>query len=171
MTTYETLSIIIGILTLVLVCIGFYVTNRTLRIDHDWNRRLASAEALNVISDNSRISDLELLNKAFNYTESNDPILMDLINSKTNEDTRVLQVLLLRLNMFEMFAIGVVQGVYDEEYIKSTIGPAMIKVFRRFHNFIEHHRKYTKAYCGNLERIALQWELSDKSNYKRKRTA
>lgn len=170
MSKFEILSIFLQALSILLVCIGFYFTIFSLKKEHDWNRRNASAEALKVISDNSRITDLELLNTAFNYTESNEPILIETINKKTSEDGKILQILLLRLNMFEMFAIGIVQGVYDEEYIKATIGPAMIKAFRRFQNFIEHHRKFTKAYCGNLERMVLHWEMLEKGTYRRKRT-
>ena len=170
MTNFQKISLIISICSMVLILIGFYLTIYTLKRNHDWNRRSKSMDSLSISADSNRIVDLELLNKAFNYSQSNEPILLSTIDEKTKENPKLLQILLVRLNIFELYAIGIQQGVYDELLLKNSICTVMTRAYFRFKNFISKHREYNSDYCINLESLVLKWELEKKNVKPRKNT-
>jgi hypothetical protein len=170
-TSYQKWSLIISTISTILICFGFYLTIYSLRKNHDWNRRSKTSDALSAVIDTGRINDLESLNAAFRYTESNETILLATIDEKTKENPRLLQILLLRLNMFEVYAIGISQGIYDEEVIKATIEDSMKRAYFRFKNFIERHREFNNEFCSTLEATVLKWEHTKKNITRRKHTA
>jgi hypothetical protein len=171
LTKFQILTLTFSTISTILICIGFYFTNTSLKRNHDWNRRSKSIDALSPSSDRGRIEDLTILNEAFNYSQSNEPILLSTIDAKTKENPKILQILLARLNIQELYALGIYQGIYDEEFLKLSIGSSMKKSFFRFQNFIIKHREFSNRYCEALESIVLKWESEKQNMPKRKATA
>ena len=119
MTTYEFWNLSIKGMTLVAVLIGAYLTIRQLKLnakiyqdDHDWKRRDASnkiIQQINECPDNVRLNDIFQLST--NYT----PIELKLIEKKIKEDYTVQNSIHKVLNDYEGIAVGINQGLYDEE--------------------------------------------------------
>lgn len=169
-TNFQKISIALSLFSIILIAFGFYLTVYSLRRNHDWNRRSKTQDAMSIFVDSGRIGDLEILNSAFNYSQSNEPILLDNIDNKTKENPKLLQILFVRLNIFEMFAIGINQGVYDELIVKHSTAVIMTRAYFRFKNFINRQREHNSDFCTSLERLVLNWEASDKKNTNRKKT-
>ena len=74
LTRYQILSLVLSTISAILILIGFFLTIFSLKRNHDWNRRSKSIDALAPMTDRGRIDDLTILNEAFNYSQSNEPI-------------------------------------------------------------------------------------------------
>jgi hypothetical protein len=171
LTKYQKISIGLAIFSSTLIFVGFYLTIYSLRKNHDWNRRSKSIDSLSISTDSSRIIDLELLNQAFNYSQSNEPISLKTIEEKIKDNPKLLQILFVRLNIFELYALGIHQGVYDESFLHDAIWTVMTRAYFRFKLFIIKHREHNADYCSNLESLVLKWEAEKKNIKKRKKTA
>lgn len=145
MTTYEYWSLVIRGLTLFVILIGAYLTIRQLRLntkvfqdDHDWKRRDASTKIIQQINEcphNVRLNDIFQLST--NYT----PIKLKRIESKIAEDFTVQNSIHKVLNDYEGIAVGINQGLYDEEVIKNLREYAMTRVCTNFEEYIDKRRK------------------------------
>lgn len=171
LTRYELISLVISAISAVFLLIGFYVTVITIRKNHDWNRRYKSMEALAAATDQSRIADLQILNKCLKYSDSYEPIQLDLIDSKVEENPQLLHILLNRLNIFELYAIGVFNGVYDEEVMKHAVEAVMDRAYFRFENFIKRRKESNSTYCEHFESIVIKWRNDKRKVIPRRKTA
>ena len=120
MTTYEKFDLFIGLITLALFFVGTYIAyiqlkkiSSEIKSNHDWNRRAEALKAIDVAKDPNQSKDLEILEEKVNYFNRKDPIpISEIMNiSQGNEMLDLKEIIRRRLNTFELFCIGISQGV------------------------------------------------------------
>jgi len=180
MTLYEKINVIIQIITLLFLGIGLVFTiiqikkltcqlhqNSTIhKQNHLWNRMIASQNAL-LEHGTTKISKLLTEFDIVNRTEA---IPIAEINNKFTENPELQNSVHLYLNMYEGFARGVRQGIYDEEIIKNARKTAMIVCLRSFSAYIDNLKiKQPKALI-ELDTLVKKWQHEDLNTENRKVT-
>jgi hypothetical protein len=154
--------VVLQALTLVAVIIGLYLTIRQLKLltqthvnNHDWNRRRAAVEAIDV---SVLANDLPLLDEKFKIMSQGDPIPLDKIIQECNASAAVRAAVHRRLNYLEVLALGVIHRVFDEDIVKASQKTTFQRTVRQFGNYINHRR--TAGMTGvwkDLEDVDDRW--------------
>ena len=175
MSTFETLQIIIRATTLLVVIVSAYLTIKQLRLnavifqdDHEWKRRNASNEIIQQINEcehNIRLNDIFQLST--NYT----PLKLDLIEDKIQEDHTVQNSIHKVLNDYEGLAVGINQGLYDEEVIRYLREYAMTRVYANLEEYINKRRlTHTMDAWKNYHNLIKKWNAPKMESKFRQRT-
>ena len=148
-----------GTTVIALIYTGFqiYLLRKVHRDNHEWNRR-KSAQDL-TIDIGSRISDYNDLSVAFNLFNRTEAIPLDEINTKFAENPSLELKVLEFLNLFNIMARGVIEGVYDEEIIYKARSTSMIKTFEALKQYIEK-RKNERGIdiYSSIEALVNEWK-------------
>ncbi|MEO0788230.1 MAG: DUF4760 domain-containing protein [Bacteroidota bacterium] len=175
MTKYEIINLSIKALTFLVVLAGVVLTVRQLRLntkifrdEHDWKRRNAATEIVQQVNEcphNVRLNnEFELSN---NYT----PLDLDVVDSKIKLDLTLQNSIHKVLNDYEGFAVGINQGLYDEDVIKNLREYAMTRVYANFKNYIERRRQtHTPEAWNDYENLVNKWNEPKMRSKKRMRT-
>ena len=134
--------------------------------DHDWNRRIASQDALKEYNQSTISSGLQLQSE-FNYLSHTESIPLEKIEERFNNHPNLQLKLHQLLNFYEGLARGIFHNVYDEKIIKAARYNAMKKAFRAFNSYIESRRKNLSPDAwSDLELLINQWKADEKNKIK-----
>ena len=141
------LESILGIFNAFLLAIGFIFTIWQIRIlikthadNHEWNRRIATQEAISNFNQGTFIHDLNELNEMLSLFERKHPIPLAEIKEKFKDNPKVQTQCHTLLNFYEGLARGVKFGVYDEEIVENSRRGIM----ERTSNVLEEYIKYRR---------------------------
>lgn len=183
MTNYEIYSLVMDGFTALIALGGFVYagiqlkkTTEQLRAaykineaDHDWNRRIASQDALKEYNQSILSSELQ---SEFNYLDCTESIPLEKIEEGFKKHPTNLQAELHQLlNFYEGLARGISHNVYDEEIIKTARHNAMEKVFRAFNSYIRSRRNTSSPHAWEqLEYLVSKWKADEKNETRRSAT-
>ncbi len=150
--------------------ITVYLIHKTNKDNHEWNRRIASQNAIKDINIYSGDIITEL-NKIFNTHSSKESIPLKTILAEIDKDGDIQIKINYILNSYEALSRGVHHLIYDEEIIKVARRGIMINQYNLYHNYIEQRREVSnkKAY-SELEALINKWKLEDGNNSYREKT-
>lgn len=136
--------------------------------NHEWNRRIASQEAITQFRMKNKTKELR---NSLNQFDINEIIPLKAILEKFETEPDLKDFIHETLNTFEGYARGIVHGIYDEIIVKSAIKGAMIRHYSCFLPYINHVRKTRNPdlYC-DLENIVNKWKSEEKKVEYRQRT-
>lgn len=159
MTNYEIWSLIISALAILITIGGLLYAGNQIKLarkqlinaietieltrevhkdNHDWNRRIASQNAINSFRNQNKTKELR---ESLGQIDINDAIPLDTIISKFETDTYLQGYIHSVLNTFEGYSRGVNQGIYDEEVIRTALMGTMIRYYNCFRPYIVYVRK------------------------------
>ncbi len=166
-----TFTTILSLITLIVLTVGLYYSGRQLHLiqkafthDHDWRRRVSAQEALLSFSDG--VEHWKELEDAFNYMDAQKAIGIEKIEEEIQKKPSLKVTLGSLLNFYEMLAVGVSQGVYDEKLISLARGRAMIHVYYIFEQYIKKTQGHYPSVWTNMETLVNRWkhEKTEKSH-------
>lgn len=148
------LDSIIGIINTALLTIGFVFAIWQIRIlikthsdNHEWNRRIATQDAIIQFNQNTYIHDLNELNEILALFDRKHPIPLTEINTIFKENPKIQTQCHTLLNFYEGLARGVKFGVYDEDIVEN----ARKGIMERTHNVLEEYIKFRRnEYSPNV---------------------
>lgn len=126
---------------------------------NDWNKRSA-AQAMCIQYEELNPDKTELLN-TLKYFQNNGIATKSELASLFNDKPELRLVCHRLLNYFEYLCLGIKQGVYDEQVVKSFWSNVMPRLFIRLKPYIEQHRSEAVA---TVTVWALMEEYSNKWN-------
>ena len=101
----------------------------------------------------------QLLQKHFKYLANDDPISLQTINQECEVEPELLPAVNHHLNFYEVIAVGVRHGVYDEGIIKSTYSYVMTACYRQFYAYIADRRlKGVVDFASEVETLVQKWQ-------------
>jgi hypothetical protein len=166
MPDIETIKALLQGATLLILLIGLWLTIRQLQLltksnvdQHDWNRRKAAQDA--VVSSTREIEkDTLLLDDKFKIMSRTDPFSLDEIRQQLNADEKVKIALNKRFNTLEALALGVHQGVFDEEVVKTGYRMLFRRTLLLFRAYMEHRRNTTGSprVWREVDTLSQEWE-------------
>jgi hypothetical protein len=168
MTNYEELKILLGTIGLVFVCAGFLISayqtsqnTKALRANHDWNRRNAAQQAL--VSGSQDLDIKRKIEDSLGIIKNQKRISLAIIQEQLKQDSSLIVDLHRLLNIYESYARGIKQKIYDNEVIMDGRKSVMIRSFDIFFEYIEYRRSVgsSNAWC-NLEAIINDWKYQEK---------
>jgi len=170
MTDYEIWNLIIRSLTMIIVGAGLFYTGYQIKLsrlfhrdNHDWNRRIESQKAL--VHYNTTVMSTKL-NEMFDFMNINKSIPLDKIMSEIEKSKETQNLIHRYLNIYEGYARGIIQGIYDEELIKNARRGVMVKTYLRFKEYIEFRKQqWGPTAWKELESMANKWN-HESTNYK-----
>lgn len=171
MTKYEEINIILQIISLVLVTIGLLFTGSQIiklttqlkqnseihKQNHLWNRMIASQNALlehGSTKSNLLLKDLDIINRK-------EAIPLNELQAKFTENPELQNSVHLLLNIYESFARGVRQGIYDEEIIKNARKSTMITHLKSFSAYIDFLQTKQPKVLIELITLVNKWQHED----------
>jgi hypothetical protein len=160
----DIIRILLQIATPAILAIGLWLTLRQLRLlrqsyvdQHDWNRRKAAQDAIQT-TQKSIGEDTPLLNEKFQVMTSYDTIPLDQIRDECDADPKVRMAIHRRLNTFEELAVGVHQGVFDEDVLNAAYKEVFRRTRNRFREYIDHRRSIgTDAAWKEFDNLTQEW--------------
>lgn len=132
-------STIASAIGLLIAGISVWLAYRTLKSDHEWNRRKAAQDASSLFG--SRIEGRELLNVHYDYASSNDSISLEGIRNEFQSDDKLRPAVHSLLDYYELLARGVKTQIYDEDVVRRAWKGGMTRAVGRFRPYIEHRRE------------------------------
>lgn len=136
---------------------------------HEWNRRKAAQEAIETVRDLA--DDTPLLDEKFQIMSRNHPHSLEQVTAECDASGEVRTALHKRLNHFEMMAIGVKQGVLDEQVVKEAYKVMLRRSVNLFCHYIEHRRNTGNPEAWlTFETLSKKWVEEERSSQPRKRT-
>lgn len=172
----ENTKLLVQIISSVLVFIALLYAARQFKLatlvhrdNHDWNRRNAAQQA--TIDYASKIPGNEELNKTLKYTVAKEPIALTTIDAafENNESLRAIAHRV--LNYHESLAVGVLEGVYDENCIRNIRRSALELLFNAFKNYIDRFRSEIQPTAwSQQEQLINKWKIEDNPPTYRSRT-
>jgi hypothetical protein len=159
-----TIRLSVQIATFAILLIGLWLTLRQLRLlrksyvdQHEWNRRKAAQDAI----ENTQKAigeDTFLLDAKFKIMTSYDTIPRTQILDECDADPKVRIAIHRRLNTFEILALGVKKGVYDEDVLKAAYKEVFRRTLNRFREYIEQRRNLeTDLLWAQFEKLTQDW--------------
>ncbi len=177
MSNYEIISIIITSLALLLTIGGLYYAGNQIRLarkqltsaiesikltkeihqeNHDWNRRIAAQDAIVVFRNQNKTKELR---EALGGIDINDAIPLNTILEKFKTDSDLRGYIHSVLNTFEGYSRGILQGIYDEEVIRTALTGTMVRYFNCFRPYIIYIReKRNPALFNEFEGMVNKWK-------------
>jgi uncharacterized protein DUF4760 len=124
---------------------------------HDWNRRKAAHDGVHGFI--ALAAGNKLINEAFGFMESNDPIPLEQVQSKCEEMVDLRAAIHRLLNTYETISTGVVHGVYDEAIVRDSMGYVISLTLFQFSEYIEHRRNRgsREMWCV-AEQLSKKWK-------------
>jgi hypothetical protein len=168
MTVLEMVMAVTAIATAIFVGIGVLCAVKQLKVlvrshadNHEWNRRLATQQALAAINTSARGEDIQA---KFNYAARADPVPLPEILKAFEDDPSMRVKLNVLMNGYEALARGVFLAIYSETVVKSARKGAMIRTFAAFREYINHRRQSGSLRAWiEYERLVDAWLAEDKS--------
>ena len=173
--------------------IGVYIAYKTLKANHDWNRRHLAIEKIIEIQSNLsklREEEFELL---LHFSSRKEPYTLEEIhllmceideNGNIKRDNNGYCILTKKgrklssqireyLNSYEIIAGAIKENTFDEQVIKNILKGNMIKAYKIFQNYINHLRDFYKRPTAflELENLVKKWENEDAKFIQRNKTA
>jgi hypothetical protein len=167
MTRFEKFSALLQIVSVLILAASVVYSGHQISLvkrvhqdNHDWNRRYATQEALNVVLDPAIRNDLNI---AFDYLNSAKVVPLDMIMQEFEKNPRLQARLHETLNYYERLAAGVRMGVLDERMVKNSLLAVMEHTYTCFQEYIDHRRS-TSSRSAWVEygRLLQAW---DEDNY------
>lgn len=177
MTNYEIVSIITASLAIFLTIGGLYYTGNQIRLareqlvnaiksieltkeihqeNHDWNRRIAAQDAIVAFRNQNKTKELR---ESLGGIDINDAIPLKTILKKFETDSELKGYIHSVLNTFEGYSRGILQGIYDEEVIRTGLRGTMIRYFNCFRPYIIHTRETRNPLLYNeFEGMINKWK-------------
>ncbi len=171
----DSILLIIQLITLIVMTFGIFYTAKQLAQsrkihweNHEWNRRLASQNAMSASEDINRSIELH---KKLNIDSVKESIPLKEIEKVFEEHKEISIYLSKLLNSYEGYARGIFQGLYDEEIIKNGKKSSMIRYFFLFKNYIDFKRKErnSETLWSEYERLIDKWKFEDTQKEQRKK--
>ena len=133
---------------------------RLLRISyrdlHDWNRRKSAQDAIEGLTVLAPVT--KVLNEHFDFLENNDPIPLEILQQKCEQNVELRGCIHKLLNTYEDLAVGVFQRVYDESIIYEAMGWVIPTTLHQFNGYIRHKRLHGSANAWTqVERLSMRW--------------
>lgn len=168
MNLYELISIFIQLSTLIAVVIASWAAIKNLKLiakdhhitvlaheqNHEWNRRIATQEALAAL----RSIDLDSLNKEFGFSNQRTSIPLKTINEKFEQKPELQTACHKLLNFYEGLASGVHLGIYDELTVKINRRGAIERDYAKFREYIDHRRAViNNTLFIEIEKLINKW--------------
>lgn len=168
MTEYEKLTLVVTgsgslfvFLGLVVAAIQISRNTRAHRENHDWNRRYAAQQAL--IEGRDELEVKRQIEEAFEMIKDQRRLPLESIKAKLESDRGLIVALHRLLNIYEGYARGITQRIYDNEVIKAGRKTVMLRTFDIFQEYILHRRSIgSPAAWEQLEAITNEWRLEDR---------
>ncbi len=169
----------------VITAYGVYVAYKTLKANHDWNRRHLAIEKIieirtflkdyrnnefekklhysdRQVTEPYKVTELHLL---MCKTDSNGKLIWD--NNKHCELTEEGRILCNQiaefLDIYEIIADAVLETTFDEEIVKNLLKGSMTRAYYLFSEYILHLREHYKRplLYKNLEDLVKKWEKEE----------
>jgi hypothetical protein len=177
MTTYEEVSLWVTGAGSLFVFIGLWIAakqisenTRSHRENHDWNRRYAAQQAL--VEGRDELEVKRQIEASFEVVKEQRRLPIEFILAKFEQDKALIVALHRLLNIYEGYARGITQRIYDDDVIKAGRKTVMIRTFDIFHEYIAYRRKIGSVEAWmELEAITDQWRYEDTRLTYRKPTA
>lgn len=175
MTQYEIINTMVTIFSSLLIAIPIFLVIKQIKIsieihkeNHDFQRRLATVEALAYIRD----IDTSDLIKEFNYVNLDTPLSLKKIKKSFKKNPELRNTFFKIINNYTALANGIVTGVYEEKIIKINRRGTMRRDFKMFEEYIVYRRK--KRGNPNIwigcEKLLDNWDNEDYSSNKLEKT-
>lgn len=162
MNLYETYSISINSIGLFLVILGLFynahqtrLARRVHRENHEWNRRKAAQDIL--LQGRMDTSGLAELTKELYEKKDDGAISLDFLQERFKQNPNFLIAVNKMLNYHEALAVGINQGIYDEQVIKHTKYSTMKRTFHIFSNYIHYSRTKQLTAFEEQETLISSW--------------
>lgn len=161
MSVYEVSSLAISVLGTTFIGLSVLLLARQIKMlllahadNHEWNRRIATANAISQI----REINVYSLNEAFSYMSRQRPLSLQEINSAFEERPNLQPDLHKLLNLYEGLANGLFLGIYDEATIRAHRESAMTRALANFGSYIKYRRDCgSKMAWVGYERLVRKW--------------
>lgn len=168
MSTYEVSILVVQAFTLIAVIVASWAAIRNLKLiahqhhltvvaheqNHEWNRRIATQQALAVL----RAIDLDSLNKEFGFANQKTSIPLHFINEKFDDKPELQNACHKLLNFYEGLASGVHLGIYDELTVKINRRGAIERDYAKFREYIDHRRAIISSTLFiEIEKLINKW--------------
>lgn len=170
LTDFESISIILQSASLVLIAIGLYhlvLTRKVHSQNHDLTRRITTQE---ILRENNKHELSKKLSVHFDWINSKDSIALKkiLVVLEEDENKEVQGALHALINIYEGYARGIFQGVYDEELIKVARKTVMIRMNFQFQSYINYRREYWRndKVWDQFEKLVKKWNAQDQEPLK-----
>lgn len=186
---------IASVITSLTILVGFYQilqSKKTLKANHNWNRRQFALQECNRIMKEIKTTH-DTYDDKLKYTERkiNEPYLVDADDGKTgihdlildkdgqgnrikSKDGReIVSAIKSILNNYEYLASGISESTFDENTVKKLNKSNMIKAYKVFELYIEHLRLFygrPKLFI-ELEKIAKKWTEEDKEKQNNRKSS
>ena len=176
MGEYEVITLVLRTFAVLLVAAGLFYTGYQIKMtrqihkdNHEWNRRKAAQDVLMNVDLTTASKEL---NKALEFLDVKESIPLEKILTAIKEDRHLQNLIHKLLNVYEGYARGINQGIFDEEVIKTARKGTMIRVLESFSSYIKYRREgwADKAWI-QAETLIRKWQNEDfKNTPKRKHT-
>lgn len=167
----------IRLVSALLVFIGLLFTAYQVRLvrqvnesNHDWNRRKAAIDI--AVRLNEFIPGKYLIEKSLNFTTRTDPYSLSELEDKFSETEELRQAIHQSLNYFEYLAVGIKQGIFDEEVIKRMWWLTMKSNFQLLKPYIDYWRKNKHPFIWRfMEEYIDKWSVEHNTSENRRNTS
>lgn len=136
--------------------------------DHDWNRRVATQNALREFNDSVNRHYLQV---ELNFMKRMQPIPIKEINDAFAKKPELLLEAHKLLNQYETFARGIYQGIYDKKIIENARKGSMQRSYNAFKEYIVFRRNELGNHATYIEfeNLIEEWSKeSKKTGYRNK---
>lgn len=166
MTTFQTVQLSLQAVSACAVVIALTFTARQIRLLaanyrdlHEWNRRKAAQDASEKWGDFAE--DAIRLSEAFHFDKhhhvANLETIVELFGANKTLEASLHRI----LNYLETLAIGVRNGVFDEEIIKFGFRLIMPRTLRRYGPYVDHRRDKVGQVWIELSELVQRWEKDE----------
>lgn len=159
----ETAGIIASAISTTFAAIAIFLAWRTLKENHEWNRRKSTDDALRflVSGDYQRLTDQFHTVVPFEEWSKVDTSYKDICESLTEEERAIaIKCSWDLLNIFESICIGMKNGILDEDIAYDYLAFILPRFFHWSQHFIEERRDISNEprIYNELEGFARKWQ-------------
>lgn len=163
LTDFEKYTLVLTTIGTVLVGAGLFFTGyqiwhntRIQKEQNDWNQRVAAQKA---ISESHEVDLKRQLEVTFGFISDPRSLSIETINIALENEPELVAVLNRVLNVYEGYARGVAQSIYDEAVIKDARVYAMVRTFDIFHEYIDYRRSLGHpTVWEKYEKLVKKWK-------------
>jgi hypothetical protein len=166
MTEFEIYSLWLGIVGIFLVVpglvfAGYQIYQSTLiqRENHAWNMKVSAQQA---VAATHEVDFKMQLETELPFIRTSERLSIEVIHKKLDDKPELVAILHRLLNVYESYARGIDQKIYDEEVIKDSRGIVMIKMYDVFIEYVEFRRQQDHpAIWDKFEKMTNKWRVED----------
>lgn len=166
MTDFENYTLVLSAIGILLVVTGLLFTGvqirqntRTQREQHRWNLRMSAQAA---IAESHEVELKSSLEAKLSFIRNPQRLPLSKIHEVLDNEPELVAILHRILNVYESYARGISQKIYDENVIKDARMHAMISMFNVFQEYVDDRRSLGRPMAWtNYENIIEKWKSEE----------